>query len=72
MRFDSRRQDWKRVSTGRVSGGKVSFRWHVDYGRSVLRVFVTKRGLAKGFAEGSSSSALVVGTGTAPRRGRHR
>jgi hypothetical protein len=72
MRLDSRRQDWKRVATGRVSGGTVLFRWHADYGRSVLRVFVTRRGLAKGFSATSGGPTIVVGTGTAPRRGRHR
>lgn len=72
MRLDSRRADWRRVATGRVSGGKASFRWHAEYGRSVLRVFVTKRGLAKGFSATSSGPTIVMGTGTAPRRGKHK
>jgi hypothetical protein len=72
MRLDSLRQAWRRIGTGRVSGGRASFRWHAEYGRSVLRVFLTKRGLAKGFSATSSGPAIVVGTGTAPRRRRHK
>jgi plastocyanin len=71
MRFDSRRRAWKRVGVAPVSGGKVAFRWRVEYGRSVVRVSVTKRGLARGFSASSSPSVVVVGTGVPPRRGRH-
>jgi hypothetical protein len=74
MRFDSRRQDWKRVLTrGISSNGRVTFRWRVEYGRTYLRVSVVKRGLARGYAEASSRSVLVKGTGTPPpKRRRHR
>lgn len=74
MRFDSRRQSWKRVLTRGVSAsGRVTFRWRVEYGRSLLRASVVNRALARGFAEASSRSVLVKGTGTPPRkRGRGR
>jgi len=72
-RYDSQRQEWKRVQTRATKTGIVSFRWQVDFGRSSLRASVSKRGLSKGFAEASSRTFLVIGTGKPPtrKRGRH-
>jgi hypothetical protein len=74
MRFDSQRQDWKRVQTRGVSSvGRVTFRWRIEYGRSLLRASVVKKGLARGYSEASSRPVLVKGTGTPPpkrRKGR--
>jgi plastocyanin len=73
MRFDSQRQNWKRVLTRAVpSSGRVTFRWRLEYGRSLLRTAVVKRALARGFAEASSRPVLVRGTGTPPPRKRGR
>jgi hypothetical protein len=72
-RYDSKRQRWRRVLTRSTSTGNVTFRWRVEYGRSALRAALVKTGLASGFAQTSSRSVLVTGTGTPPRkhRGRH-
>jgi plastocyanin len=71
--FDSKRQRWRRVLTRNTSTGKVIFRWRVEFGRSVLRASLSKRGLARGvFAQASSRSVVVTGTGTPPRKHRRR
>jgi plastocyanin len=69
-RFDSQRQTWRRVLTRGTGTGSVVFRWRVEYGRSLLRAQVTKHGLVIGYAEASSRSVLVTGTGTAPSKNR--
>jgi hypothetical protein len=66
MRFDTARQDWRRVTSRDVSGGIVTFQWRVDFGPTLLRVSVVKHGLVRGFAETSSRSVVVTGTGTPP------
>lgn len=74
MRFDTRRQDWRRVLTrGVSSSGRATFTWRVEFGRSLLRAIVVKHALARGYAEASSRAVLVKGTGTPTqkRRGGH-
>jgi hypothetical protein len=72
-RYDRKRQRWRRVLARSTSTGTVTFRWRVEYGRSMLRATVVKRGLASGFAGTSSRSVLVIGTGTPPsKHGRRR
>jgi plastocyanin len=72
-RFDTKRQVWKRVLSRTVpDSGRVVFRWRVDYGSSLLRAMVVSHGVARGFAEASSRSVRVIGTGTAPTRRKHR
>jgi hypothetical protein len=71
-RYDSKRQRWRRLLTRSTSTGNVIFRWRVEYGRSMLRASIAKRGIASGFAETSSRSVLVVGTGTPPTKHRRR
>jgi hypothetical protein len=70
MRFDSQRQSWRRVLTRGASSGKAAFRWRVEFGRSLLRATLVNRALAPGFAEASSRSVLVKGTGTPPSKRR--
>jgi plastocyanin len=71
-RFDSQRQRWRSVVTQGVSKGKATFRWRVEFGRSLLRAAVVKHGLVPGFAEGSSRAVVVNGTGTPPVKHRRR
>jgi len=70
VRYDAKRQTWRRVLTRRSASGTVVFRWRVEYGRSVLRARVAKKGLATGYAETLSRSVVVTGTGTPPRSGK--
>jgi plastocyanin len=66
-RFDTKRQDWKRVLSRSVpDSGRVAFRWRVEYGSSLLRAMVVSHGAARGFAEASSRGVRVIGTGKAP------
>jgi hypothetical protein len=71
-RYDSKRQRRRRVLARSTSTGNVIFRWRVEFGRSMLRASLAKRGLASGFAETSSRSLLVVGTGTPPTKHKRR
>jgi plastocyanin len=71
IRYDSRRQEWHRVTTRGTKTGSVVFRWQVEFGRSALRAVVSKRALAKGYAAATTKTVVVIGTGKPPTR-KHR
>ena len=72
MRYDSLHQHWRRVLTRNVSNGKATFRWRVEFGRSLLTASVGGRTLDRDFVESSSAAVTVTGSGKAPAKGKRR
>jgi hypothetical protein len=72
MRYDRDRARWRPEATRTLTRGKAVFLWPAEEGRSILRAWLRRGDVNRGFAESYSSQIRVTGVGEAPGKRRQR